>query len=190
MNLIGYGRQILPLFLDRFNLIFLLFFKNNICWNFGYHCGCRLGRQVKSINVALFSPLYRSSLRISSHSSSLISTPFTLLVKWGNIWYGIILLTQSNVFFHFSDYKWIINIIEDRDVNFQEDEIWKSMINIFEEKLADKIIPYQILPHLTNKVNGVLTTSVVIGTDCIGNCKSTRSRPRWPLGKIYLRVRR
>jgi len=30
------------------------------------------------------------------------------------------------------------------------------MINIFEEKLAGKIIPYQILPHLTNKENGVL----------------------------------
>jgi hypothetical protein len=49
------------------------------------------------------------------------------------------------------------------------------MINIFEGKLADKIIPYQILPYLTNKVNGVLISE----EECDEIRKEERYTEKW-----------
>lgn len=43
-----------------------------------------------------------------------------------------------------ADYLWIINAIEG-DINYEEQQTWKMMLSIFEQKFADKIKPSEII---------------------------------------------
>lgn len=50
-----------------------------------------------------------------------------------------------------ADYVKIIEAVDGRLINFEDQEKWQNMIKIFNEELMSKINPVEILPDLVNK---------------------------------------